>query len=56
MVQGEQVLPPQSVTRTLDYNYDENEVLGMAVQEQTLTEAIARDMVGLVTRRIDSIN
>ena len=56
VVQGEQVLPPQSVTRTLDYIYDENEVLGMAVQEQTLTEAIARDRVGLVTRRIASIN
>ena len=52
---GREALPPQSLTLTRDYTYDETLVLGKSSEEQTIRRAIADDLVGLVTRRLSSV-
>jgi LPS-assembly lipoprotein len=52
---GREALPPQTLTLTRDYTYDEMLVLGKSSEEQTIRRAIADDLVGLVTRRLSSV-
>lgn len=47
-----EVLPVQHRSQVRDYTYDETEVLGKASEEQILREAIADDLVRMVTRQL----
>jgi LPS-assembly lipoprotein len=55
LVNGNEVLPPEQLTLTRDHTYDETQVLGKALEEETLRESLAADLVGLVTRRVSSL-
>lgn len=52
---GREALAPQQLTLTRDYTYDEALVLGKTAEEETIRRAIAADLVGLVTRRLSSV-
>lgn len=51
----ENIQPPQFITLTRDYTYDETLVLGKAQEEQVLREAIVDDLVRTVLRQLDSL-
>ena len=56
VVSGENsLLAPQSVTLTRDYTYDTTLVLGKAHEEETLREAIVRDIVRIVLKQLSSL-
>lgn len=48
------LLDVQDLTRTRDYTYDTTLVLGKAKEEQSLREAIARDLVQIVLKQIST--
>jgi LPS-assembly lipoprotein len=50
---GEELLPRQSLTLTREYSYDETEVLAKQHEERLIREALARDLAGLVLRRLE---
>jgi LPS-assembly lipoprotein len=54
-VSGREVLASQQLSRTRDYNYDETLVLGKAAESSEIRDALADDLVGVVTRRLSSI-
>ena len=49
------LLQPQSLTLTRDYTYDSTLVLGKAREEQLLREAIVKDLVRIVLKRISTL-
>ncbi len=49
------LLEPQSLTLTRDYTYDSTLVLGKAREEQLLREAIVKDLVRIVLKRISTL-
>lgn len=49
------LLPPQFVTLTRDYTYDETLVLGKAREEELLRDAIVLDLVRIVLKQIGSL-
>lgn len=49
---GREVLPPQQLTLSRSYNYDETAVLGKRAEADELRDSLAADMVGSVTRRL----
>ena len=49
------IIPPQTLTRTRDYTYDETLVLGKAREEEMLREAIADDLVQVVLKQLSSL-
>jgi LPS-assembly lipoprotein len=49
------LLPPQDVTETRDYTYDETLVLGKAHEETLLREALAKDLVRIVLKQVSSL-
>jgi LPS-assembly lipoprotein len=51
----EQLIPPQRVELTRDYSYDERAVLAKQKEQAILREALARDLAGLVVRRLASL-
>ncbi|MBM0108377.1 hypothetical protein JM946_26900 [Steroidobacter sp. S1-65] len=51
----EELIPPQKVEVTRDYNYDETAVLAKQKEQAILREALARDLAGLVVRRLASL-
>ena len=56
LTSGEEILlPPQDVTFTRDYTWDETLVLGKAREEDLLREAIVRDLVRTVLKQISSL-
>lgn len=56
VVVGEElILAPQSVTRTRIYTYDELEVLAKAAEESLLRQALAREIAGVIARRVASL-
>ena len=55
-VNGREAVPYEELVLTRDYPFDETQVLGKANEEQLIMQAIARDMVGLVTRRLAAIH
>ena len=55
-VDGERVLPPEQLALTRDFAFDETRVLGKAEEEDVIREAIARDLVGLITRRLSAVH
>lgn len=52
---GQEVMPPQTLTLTRNYTYDETLVLGKAREEVTLQRALSEDLVNLVRRRLASL-
>jgi len=56
LVSGEEsLLAPQDVTVTRDYTWDETLVLGKAREEETMREAIVRDLVRNVLKQLSTI-
>jgi LPS-assembly lipoprotein len=55
-VNGKEAVPYEELFLTRDYPFDETQVLGKANEEQLIMQAIARDMVGLVSRRLAAID
>lgn len=51
----EELIPPQRVELTRDYSYDETAVLAKQKEQAILREALARDLAGLVVRRLASL-
>lgn len=49
------IMPPQSLTRTKDYTYDETLVLGKAREEELLREAIVDDLVEVILKQLSSL-
>jgi LPS-assembly lipoprotein len=54
-VDDKEVLPAERLALTRDVTFDETLVLAKAGEEQVLRDALARDLVGLVTRRLSSL-
>ncbi len=50
---GVELLPRQSLTLTREYTYDETAVLAKQHEERIIREALARDLAGLVLRRLE---
>ena len=55
-VNGREAVPFEEIVLTRDYPFDETQVLGKANEEQLIMQVIARDMVGLVSRRLAAID
>ena len=53
---GTVVVEPQTLTLNRDYTYDETEVLGKSLEEDVLRDALAADLVNLLTRRMSALN
>jgi len=49
------VLPPQTLTRTRDYSFDETAVLAKEQEQAILAAALARDLAALVLRRLAAV-
>lgn len=56
VVHGSLVFEPRNLTLNRNYTYDETEVLGKSREETVLREALAADLAGLVTRRLNAVN
>ena len=54
-VNGKEVVPFEDLFLTRDYPFDETEVLGKANEQQIIMQKIARDLVGLVSRRLATV-
>lgn len=52
---GQELLSPQTLTLTRDYSFDEEALLAKQHEEEILREALARDLVSLVMRRLASL-
>lgn len=50
-----ELIAPQQLERTRDYSYDERAVLAKQREQGVLREALARDLAGLVIRRLASL-
>ena len=51
----EELIAPQKIELTRDYSYDETTVLAKQREQAVLREALARDLAGLVVRRLASL-
>lgn len=51
----EVILTPQNVTRTRIYTYDELEVLAKAGEESLIRQALAREIAGVIARRVATL-
>jgi LPS-assembly lipoprotein len=51
----EELIAPQKIEVTRDYSYDETTVLAKQREQAVLREALARDLAGLVVRRLASL-
>lgn len=51
----EELIPKQKLELTRDYSYDETAVLAKQREQAILREALARDLAGLVVRRLASL-
>jgi LPS-assembly lipoprotein len=52
---GSEALAPQDLSLSRDYTYDETLVLGKGGESDVIRQALADDLVGLVTRRLSSV-
>jgi len=52
---GKELLPPQDLELTRDYSFDEQRLLAKEEEEEILRAAIARDLAGIVLRRLASL-
>jgi len=53
---GAPPLESQSIVARRNYNYDETQVLGKALEARSLREALAKDLVGRVMRRLSTLD
>ena len=54
-IAGKEALPAQQLALDRDYTYDETLVLGKDAESEVIRQALADDLVGLVTRRLSSV-
>ncbi len=54
-VDGVEAVPAEQLALTRDFAFDETRVLGKAGEEENIRQAIAGDLVGLVTRRLTAV-
>ena len=54
-VDGIEVVPLEQLSLSRSFAYDETQVLGKDREEESIRRAIARDLVGLVTRRLTAV-
>jgi LPS-assembly lipoprotein len=54
-VDGVETVPPEQLALTRDFAFDETAVLGKSGEEEIIRQAIASDLVGLVTRRLTAV-
>lgn len=52
---GRELLAPQELAVSRDYSFDESALLAKEREEEILREALARDLVGIVMRRLSSL-
>jgi outer membrane lipopolysaccharide assembly protein LptE/RlpB len=52
---GKTLVDPQTLTLTRDYTYDSRLVLGKAREEELLREAVVRDLVRIVLKKISTL-
>jgi len=51
----EELISPQKIEVTRDYSYDETTVLAKQREQANLREALARDLAGMVVRRLTAL-
>lgn len=56
IVHGEQIIEDQRFILTRNYTYDDTKVLGKANEEVLLTDALAKNLVGLLVQTISAAN
>lgn len=54
-IAGQEALPAQQVALNRDYTYDETLVLGKDTESEVIRQSLADDLVGVVTRRLSSV-
>jgi len=54
-VDGVEAVPLEQLALTRNFAFNETEVLGKSGEEEIIREAIASDLVGLVTRRLTAV-
>jgi len=54
-VGGSEVVPPQELELTRNFSFDESQLLAKDHEEEILRDAMARDLAGLVLRRLESL-
>jgi LPS-assembly lipoprotein len=54
-VDGVETVPLEQLALTREFAFDENAVLGKSGEEEIIRQAIASDLVGLVTRRLTAV-
>ena len=52
---GQELLAPQTLSLTRDYSFNEQTLLAKDEEEEILRRALARDLVGIVMRRLSSL-
>jgi LPS-assembly lipoprotein len=52
---GTQVVPPQRLELTRNISFDESQLLAKDREQEILSDAMARDLAGLVLRRLESL-
>ncbi|MGH8259872.1 MAG: LPS assembly lipoprotein LptE, partial [Steroidobacteraceae bacterium] len=52
---GEELLPPQQLSMSRDYSFDEHVLLAKDNEDAILRAALAHDLVGVVMRRLSSL-
>jgi LPS-assembly lipoprotein len=52
---GRQVVPPQRLSLTRNISFDESQLLAKDREEEILRDAMARDLAGLVLRRLEAL-
>lgn len=55
-VDGAEAVPAERLYLTRDFAFDETRVLGKEGEEQNIRQAIAADLVGLVSRRLSAVH
>ncbi len=55
VAEGRQLLPPQTLSLTRDYSFDEQALLAKEEEEDILRHALAKDLVGIVMRQLSSL-
>jgi len=52
---GQELIAPDTLSLTRDYSYDERAVLAKQREQAVLREALARDIAGLIVRRLAAL-
>lgn len=53
--EGRELIAPDAIELTRDYSYDETAVLAKQREQAVLREALARDLAGLIVRRLAAL-